>query len=86
MDETPSRVDLTGEAVELLRRLTAQLGPVMFHQSGGCCDGSEPMCCPANEFVTGEAGILLAAQHHAREPAPSAGRADELTRHSGCIE
>ncbi|WP_068400332.1 DUF779 domain-containing protein [Kribbia dieselivorans] len=48
------RVDLTAEAAELLRRLTAQHGPLMFHQSGGCCDGSSPMCYPAGEFMTSE--------------------------------
>jgi hypothetical protein len=57
----PSRVDLTGEAADLLRRLTAQHGPLMFHQSGGCCDGSSPMCYPAGEFLTGDADILLGA-------------------------
>ena len=57
----PSRVDLTGEAADLLRRLTAQHGPLMFHQSGGCCDGSSPMCYPAGEFATGDADVLLAA-------------------------
>jgi hypothetical protein len=61
MDETRSRVDLTGEAADLLRRLTAQHGPLMFHQSGGCCDGSAPMCYPFGEFVTGDADILLGA-------------------------
>jgi uncharacterized protein (DUF779 family) len=57
----PSRVDLTGEAADLLRRLTAQHGPLMFHQSGGCCDGSSPMCYPAGEFLTGGSDILLGA-------------------------
>ncbi len=61
MDETRSRVELTGEAADLLRRLTAQHGPLMFHQSGGCCDGSAPMCYPLGEFVTGDADILLGA-------------------------
>ncbi|GAA6525056.1 DUF779 domain-containing protein [Intrasporangium sp. DVR] len=62
MDGTrPSRVELTGEAADLLRRLTAQHGPLMFHQSGGCCDGSAPMCYPANEFVTSDADVLLGA-------------------------
>ncbi|MDC5698558.1 DUF779 domain-containing protein [Intrasporangium calvum] len=62
MDGTrPSRVELTGEAAELLRRLTEQHGPLMFHQSGGCCDGSAPMCYPANEFLTSDADVLLGA-------------------------
>ncbi|WP_112248644.1 DUF779 domain-containing protein [Kribbella monticola] len=54
------RVTLTEEAAELLRRLTELHGPLMFHQSGGCCDGSSPMCYPDGEFRTGDADILLA--------------------------
>ncbi|HWD06328.1 MAG TPA: DUF779 domain-containing protein [Amycolatopsis sp.] len=53
------RVAVSGEAAELLRRLTGIHGPVMFHQSGGCCDGSAPMCYPAGEFRTGDADIRL---------------------------
>lgn len=54
-----SRVALTGSAVELLRKLWDQHGPLMFHQSGGCCDGSSPMCYPAGDFITAEADVLL---------------------------
>jgi len=54
-----SRVALTAVSVELLRKLWAQHGPLMFHQSGGCCDGSAPMCYPAGEFLTGDSDILL---------------------------
>lgn len=54
-----NRVDLTDEAAEMIRRLVGQHGPVMFHQSGGCCDGSSPMCYPAGEFLTGDADIML---------------------------
>jgi len=57
--EEPRRVDLTDEAANLLRKLTLQHGPLMFHQSGGCCDGSSPMCYPDGEFQTGDADILL---------------------------
>ena len=57
---SPSRVDLTGEAADLLRRLTGIHGPLMFHQSGGCCDGSSPMCFPAGDFITSEADVHLA--------------------------
>ena len=58
---TPAtRVEVTGEAAELLRRLTRQHGPLMFHQSGGCCDGSSPMCFPDGDFITGDADIRLA--------------------------
>lgn len=54
------RVSYTEEAAELLRRLTALHGPLMFHQSGGCCDGSSPMCYPDGEFKTGAADVHLA--------------------------
>ena len=54
-----SHVDVTGEAADLLRRLTEAHGPVMFHQSGGCCDGSTPMCYPQGDFITGDSDILI---------------------------
>ncbi|MER5338959.1 DUF779 domain-containing protein [Streptomyces mirabilis] len=54
------RVELTPSAAELLRRLRAAHGPLMFHQSGGCCDGSAPMCYPEGEFRTGGSDVLLA--------------------------
>ncbi|MEU1019156.1 DUF779 domain-containing protein [Streptomyces sp. NPDC005900] len=59
-DDAP-RVRLTPAAAELLRRLRALHGPLMFHQSGGCCDGSAPMCFPAGEFRTGDSDIRLAS-------------------------
>jgi uncharacterized protein len=55
-----SRVAVTPEAVDVLRRLRADNGQLMFHQSGGCCDGSSPMCYPAGEFITGDSDVLLA--------------------------
>jgi uncharacterized protein len=55
----PSRVDTTPAAVALLRELIARHGPVIFHQSGGCCDGSSPMCFPEGEFRLGSADVLL---------------------------
>ncbi|MFF0162468.1 DUF779 domain-containing protein [Streptomyces sp. NPDC005263] len=58
-DETP-RVELTDAAADLLRRLRETHGPLMFHQSGGCCDGSAPMCFAAGEFRTGGSDVLLA--------------------------
>ena len=54
-----SRVDVTREAAELLRRLTAEHGALMFHQSGGCCDGSSPMCFPLGEFITWDSDVHL---------------------------
>lgn len=56
----PARVDVTDQAADLLRRLVGQYGPLMFHQSGGCCDGSSPMCFPAGDFITSEADVHLA--------------------------
>ena len=53
------KVDITPPAVELVERLERTHGPLMFHQSGGCCDGSSPMCYPAGDFITSEADILL---------------------------
>ncbi|OLT26039.1 UDP-glucose 4-epimerase [Nocardiopsis sp. CNR-923] len=53
------RVAVTDEAAALLRDLRAEHGPLMFHQSGGCCDGSSPMCYPAGEFRTGAADVHL---------------------------
>lgn len=53
------RVDVTEKAADLLRRLVVRHGPVMFHQSGGCCDGSAPMCFPHGEFRIGESDVHL---------------------------
>lgn len=47
------RVDVTDAAADMLRELTGANGPLMFHQSGGCCDGSSPMCFPVGMFRTG---------------------------------
>jgi len=56
-----SRVDVTDAAADLLRTLYQANGPLMFHQSGGCCDGSSPMCYVEGEFRTGGSDIQLAA-------------------------
>ena len=53
------RVLATGEALALIERLRARHGPLMFHQSGGCCDGSAPMCYPAEEFRVGGNDVKL---------------------------
>ena len=57
--EIPLRVELTSEAEDLLRTLYKVHGPLMFHQSGGCCDGSSPMCYQAGEFRVGGQDVLL---------------------------
>jgi uncharacterized protein len=53
------RVKVTPEATALIEKLAAQHGPLMFHQSGGCCDGSAPMCYPRGEFRVGERDVYL---------------------------
>lgn len=53
------RVLVTDAALDLIERLTRQHGPLMFHQSGGCCDGSAPMCYPDGEFKTGNSDVRL---------------------------
>ena len=58
-DGTPLRVTATPAAVELIAELRAEHGPVMFHQSGGCCDGSSPMCYPLGDFLTGDSDVHL---------------------------
>ena len=53
------RVTLTPAAAELLGKLTEFHGPLMFHQSGGCCDGSSPMCYPVGDFALGGSDVHL---------------------------
>lgn len=53
------RVLATDAALALIAKLEAQHGPLMFHQSGGCCDGSAPMCYPAGEFRVGGSDVKL---------------------------
>jgi uncharacterized protein len=54
-----TRVDVSPAAADLIRQLREQHGPLMFHQSGGCCDGSSPMCYLDGEFRTGQSDVLL---------------------------
>jgi uncharacterized protein (DUF779 family) len=53
------RVVATQKAEDLIARLKEKYGPLLFHQSGGCCDGSSPMCFPLAEFRTGPGDVLL---------------------------
>ena len=53
------RVSVTEDAVSLINRLKAAHGPLLFHQSGGCCDGSAPMCYPVHEFKIGNSDVYL---------------------------
>ena len=54
-----SRVLATDAALALIAKLKAKHGPLMFHQSGGCCDGSSPMCFPDGELLVGDSDVLL---------------------------
>jgi len=53
------RVVATPAALALIDRLRARHGPLLFHQSGGCCDGSSPMCYPAGEFIIGDEDVQM---------------------------
>ena len=57
------RVGITPAAAELLDKLREIHGPLLFHQSGGCCDGSSPMCYPLNEFRIGGSDVFLGIVH-----------------------
>jgi uncharacterized protein (DUF779 family) len=53
------RIKVTLAALELIERLKKLHGPLMFHQSGGCCDGSAPMCFEEGEFKVGSNDVCL---------------------------
>ena len=59
MVDPPPRILATPEAEDWIARLAATHGPLMFHQSGGCCDGSAPMCFVRGEFRVGAQDVLL---------------------------
>ncbi|HMR03238.1 MAG TPA: DUF779 domain-containing protein [Candidatus Competibacter phosphatis] len=56
---TVPRVLATDAALDLIARLKTKHGPLMFHQSGGCCDGSSPMCYPEGELLVGDGDVRL---------------------------
>jgi len=53
------RVSATPAALAFIEALTADHGPILFHQSGGCCDGSSPMCYPQDDFIVGDRDVCL---------------------------
>lgn len=57
--EAAPKVLATPAALSLIAELTERYGPVLFHQSGGCCDGSSPMCYPQSGFIVGDRDVLL---------------------------
>ncbi|OCC02627.1 acetaldehyde dehydrogenase [Labrys sp. WJW] len=58
-DASLERVTATPAALDLIASLQTRYGPVLFHQSGGCCDGSSPMCYPQGDFIIGDQDVLL---------------------------
>ena len=58
-NDAPPRVTATPAAVDLIGTLRGEHGPVLFHQSGGCCDGSSPMCYPVSDFIVGDHDVNL---------------------------
>jgi hypothetical protein len=58
-DDGVTRVIATPAAEALIQKLRAEHGSILFHQSGGCCDGSAPMCFPASEFMVGSSDVRL---------------------------
>lgn len=58
------RVLITEDAKGLIDQLRADHGPLMFHQSGGCCDGSSPMCFTDGEFQVSEQDVYLGKVHN----------------------
>ncbi|MCB8879512.1 DUF779 domain-containing protein [Acidisoma cellulosilytica] len=59
MEPSVVRVTATPEALDLIATLAGENGPILFHQSGGCCDGSSPMCYPRGDFMTGDSDVQL---------------------------
>ncbi|WP_288582100.1 DUF779 domain-containing protein [uncultured Methylobacterium sp.] len=57
--DLPLRVVATPEALDLIETLRREHGPILFHQSGGCCDGSAPMCYAVGDFLTGDSDVHL---------------------------
>ncbi len=57
--DSVAKVLATPVAQALIERLRQQHGPLLFHQSGGCCDGSSPMCYPQDDFIVGDHDVQL---------------------------
>jgi uncharacterized protein len=56
---TEPRVVATDAALALIREIQADFPKILFHQSGGCCDGSSPMCYPADDYIVGDRDVKL---------------------------
>ncbi|ANY21569.1 MULTISPECIES: DUF779 domain-containing protein [Gordonia] len=85
----PDRVVATDSAVQLLTKLSELHGGLMIHQSGGCCDGSAPMCYPVGEYRVGQRDVLV-GEIELPEPIPAVrvwinGDQFELWKHTQLI-
>jgi len=80
-------VVMTAAAADLLARLQERHGPVMFHQSGGCCDGSSPMCYPRGDFLVGDRDVLLGVLDAGPDGVPVwiSGPQDEVWKHTQLV-
>jgi uncharacterized protein (DUF779 family) len=77
------RVDVTPEAAEWIHKLETVHGPLLFFQSGGCCDGSSPMCYMRNEFKIGDSDVFLGTIEG--QPFYISGPQFEYWRHTGLL-
>lgn len=59
MTDAPKRVCATDAAIALITEIKADHPDILFHQSGGCCDGSSPMCYPADDFIVSDQDVCL---------------------------
>lgn len=53
------KIGASASAIELIQKLKSKHGPILFHQSGGCCDGSVPICIPINELSVGQSDFYI---------------------------
>ena len=81
--EVGGKVSATPAARALLAEIVADHGPVLFHQSGGCCDGSAPMCYPDGDFLIGDGDVLLG--HVGEAPFYIGGAQYEVWKHTDLI-
>ena len=81
--QIPARVTATDAAKALLDDIIADHGAVLFHQSGGCCDGSSPMCYPIGDFKIGAQDVLLG--HIGDTPVYIGGAQFEVWQHTQLI-
>jgi uncharacterized protein len=54
-----NRLEATEQALQLIEKLKSKHGPLLFHQSGGCCDGSSPMCLSQDDLIIGDSDVLV---------------------------